>query len=202
MLSESRFWGGSGGAQGGPVPVEGAIFEQNFFCNIFKLWYLAHKKWVLLSKFQNLLFMNRPSAHSSTGPQVTFFKITMTKYFCEDGISCERQEQDRPDLVWFPDWLESRVGRGTWLDQTQTQLSFTLLKFKNCSKQTMNQTRRCTTVWNSDDQTIPLRWAQTPICILSATAASTASTASAASAHQQHQRISREINQWAPLQNV
>ena len=43
-----------------PVPMEGAIFEKNFFC---KSWYLAHKKWVLLSKFQNLLFMNRPNVY-------------------------------------------------------------------------------------------------------------------------------------------
>ncbi len=32
--------------------------------------------------------------------------------------------------------------------------------------------RRCTTVQNSDDKAIPLRWAHTPICILSTTTAS------------------------------
>ena len=36
----------------------------------------------------------------------------------------------------------------------------------------------CTTVRNSDDQAIPLRWARTPICVLSAIAASM---------HKQHQ---------------
>ena len=64
-----------------------------------------------------------------------------------------------------------------------------------------HRTRRCTTVRNSDDQAIPLRWAYTNLH-LSATAASTASGASAhqehkciriiigsvASAHQQHQQ--------------
>ena len=34
------------------------------------------------------------------------------------------------------------------------------------------QTRPCTTVRNSDDKAIPLRWAHTQICILSTTAAS------------------------------
>ena len=58
------------------------------------------------------------------------------------------------------------------------------------------QTRHCTTVRNSDDQAVPLRWALTPICILSTTAASfdqqhqciSSISASAASAHQQHQQ--------------
>ena len=35
-----------------------------------------------------------------------------------------------------------------------------------------NKTRHCTTVRNSDDKAIPLRWAHTQICILSTTAAS------------------------------
>ena len=48
-----------------------------------------------------------------------------------------------------------------------------------------HRTRRCTTVRNSDDQAIPLRWAYTNLH-LSATAAS---TASGASAHQDHQGI-------------
>ena len=59
------------------------------------------------------------------------------------------------------------------------------------------KTRRCTTVRNSDDQAIPLRWVSTPICILSASAASehqqhhwissiSTTVSSTASAHQQH----------------
>ena len=59
--------------------MEGVIFEQNFFCDIFLYWYLAHKKWVLLSKFQNLLFMNRPNAHPCrhmANPNLNHLNIT------------------------------------------------------------------------------------------------------------------------------
>ena len=38
--------------------------------------------------------------------------------------------------------------------------------------QCIDITRHCTTVRNSDDKAIPLRWAHTQICILSTTAAS------------------------------
>ena len=39
-------------------------------------------------------------------------------------------------------------------------------------RKNMLKTRHCTTVRNSDDKAIPLRWAHTQICILSTTAAS------------------------------
>ena len=40
------------------------------------------------------------------------------------------------------------------------------------TKKLKEKTRPCTTVRNSDDKAIPLRWAHTQICILSTTAAS------------------------------
>ena len=62
--------------------------------------------------------------------------------------------------------------------------------------ETLITTRHCTTVRNSDDKAIPLRWAHTQLCILSTTAASVyqqhqriSISSSAVSAHQQHQCI-------------
>ena len=68
------------------------------------------------------------------------------------------------------------------------------------------ETRHCTTVRNSDDQAIPLRWALTPICILSTTAASfdqqhqciSSISASAASL----EKISAHIHQFRPHQSI
>ena len=44
-----------------PSIAERAIFEQNFFCTICLYWYLTHKKLVHFVKFQNQVFVNRPT---------------------------------------------------------------------------------------------------------------------------------------------
>ena len=82
--------------------MEGVIFEQNFFCDIFLYWYLAHKKWVLLSKFQNLLFMN---THRQTDRQTHIQNIVWIRLVDSDS------QENKTIVKNICSWVQLRLMR-------------------------------------------------------------------------------------------